>query len=79
VGTVPSDTRKEADEAVKALGYEGIYFVDADHINLNTVSSYVETSDFFIPSMWPLLSVRGAAERRWTLSSHPARSIWVKW
>ena len=47
VGTVPSDTRKEADEAVKALGYEGIYFVDADHINLNTVSSYVETSDFF--------------------------------
>ena len=52
VGTVPSDTRKEADEAVKALGYEGIYFVDADHINLNTVSSYVETSDF-LPSMWP--------------------------
>ncbi|MFA7104553.1 MAG: tagaturonate epimerase family protein [Dysgonamonadaceae bacterium] len=47
VGTNPSDTRKEADEAVKALNFKGQYFVDADHINLNTVSKYVETSDFF--------------------------------
>jgi hypothetical protein len=47
VGTVPADTRKEADETVKALNYKGKYFVDADHINMNTVSKYVETSDFF--------------------------------
>lgn len=47
VGTSPSDTLKEADEAVKALNFKGQYFVDADHINLNNVSKYVETSDFF--------------------------------
>lgn len=47
VGTVPADTRKEADEAVKALNYKGAYFVDADHINLDTVPKYVEMSDFF--------------------------------
>ena len=47
VGTVPADTRNEADEAVKALNYKGAYFVDADHINLDTVSKYVEMSDFF--------------------------------
>lgn len=47
VGTGPADTRKEADEAVKALGYKGIYFVDADHINLDTVGKYVDVSDFF--------------------------------
>lgn len=47
VGTVPADTRKEADEAVKALNHTGAYFVDADHINLTTVSKYVEVSDFF--------------------------------
>lgn len=47
VGTVPADTRKEADEAVKALNFTGAYFVDADHINLTTVSKYVEMSDFF--------------------------------
>jgi len=47
VGTEPADTRKEADEAVKALGFKGLYFVDADHINLNTVAKYVTVSDFF--------------------------------
>jgi len=47
VGTVPADTRREADDAVKALNYKGQYFVDADHINLTTVARYVGASDFF--------------------------------
>jgi len=47
IGTSPSDTRKEADAAVKALGWTDRYVVDADHINLNTVESYLDTSDFF--------------------------------
>lgn len=47
VHSTPVDTRKEADEAVKALGYKGQYLVDADHINLNTVAPFVPISDFF--------------------------------
>ena len=47
VHSEPVDTRREADEAVKALGYNGQYFVDADHINLSTVDRFVEVSDFF--------------------------------
>lgn len=47
VGSNPADVRKEADNAVTTLGFTGKYFVDADHINLDTVSSYVETADFF--------------------------------
>ncbi|MDP2338862.1 MAG: tagaturonate epimerase family protein [Bacteroidota bacterium] len=43
----PADVRKEADAAVAALGFEGKYFVDADHINMGTVAPFVETSDFF--------------------------------
>jgi hypothetical protein len=43
----PADVRKEADAAVAALGYTGKYFVDADHINLNTVAPFVETANFF--------------------------------
>ena len=43
----PADVRQEADGAVAALGYSGNYFVDADHINLNTVAPFVETADFF--------------------------------
>jgi len=47
VGTRPADVRKEADEATKALGWNKPYFVDADHINLNTVDDFIPYSDFF--------------------------------
>ena len=47
VHTNPADVRREADAAVAALGYNGKYFVDADHINLSTVAPFVETADFF--------------------------------
>ena len=47
IGTVPRSLRIEADEAVEALGYDGPYFVDADHININTVDEFLECSDFF--------------------------------
>jgi hypothetical protein len=47
VGTKPADTRKEADEAVRACGWEGPYFVDADHIGLGNVDQFIESSDFF--------------------------------
>jgi len=47
IGTKPADTRREADEAVKACGWEGPYFVDADHIGLANVDAFIESSDFF--------------------------------
>lgn len=47
IGTTPPDTRKEADEAVKACGWTDHYFVDADHINLNNVDGFIQCSDFF--------------------------------
>ena len=43
----PADTRREADEAVTALGWEGPYHVDADHINQSTVDPFIDHSDFF--------------------------------
>ncbi|MBR6831478.1 MAG: hypothetical protein IKM58_05285 [Tidjanibacter sp.] len=47
VHSVPMDTRVEADNAVKAMGYTGPYFVDADHINMSNVDKFIEASDFF--------------------------------
>ncbi len=47
VGTSPADVRTEADASVKALGWEGEYQVDADHINMSNVDGYIEHSDFF--------------------------------
>lgn len=47
VGSQPADLRAEADAAVRALGWSGAYFVDADHIRLDTVDPFLEGSDFF--------------------------------
>lgn len=47
IGTVPDDARTEADAAVKSLGWTGSYHVDADHINLDNVDSFIAGSDFF--------------------------------
>jgi hypothetical protein len=47
IGTKPAAVRAEADEAAKALLWEGAYFVDADHINLKNVDLFVKASDFF--------------------------------
>ncbi|MBV9490255.1 MAG: hypothetical protein JO069_11110 [Verrucomicrobia bacterium] len=43
----PNQVRAEADAAVAALGWQGPYHVDADHIGLNTVDAFIPGSDFF--------------------------------
>lgn len=47
VHSEPEGTRIEADEAVKKLGWEGAYCVDADHINLTNVDRFIDHADFF--------------------------------
>ncbi len=43
----PDDLRAEADASVNALGWEGDYYVDADHIGLKTVDRFIAGSNFF--------------------------------
>ena len=47
VGTEPPTVRAAADKAVRDLDWSKPYYVDADHINLDTVDGYLDTSDFF--------------------------------
>jgi len=47
IGTQPGDVRMEADSVTKNAGFKKAYFVDADHINLDTVDRFIESSDFF--------------------------------
>lgn len=47
IGSEPDTTRKAADAAVGELGWNKPYFVDADHINLNTVGRFLAPCDFF--------------------------------
>jgi len=46
-GTSPEDVRTEADTVTQEAGYDKPYFVDADHININTVDKFIDSSDFF--------------------------------
>jgi hypothetical protein len=47
IGTEPASLRKEADEAVKSLGWKDSYYVDADHINISNVDLFIEASNFY--------------------------------
>ena len=47
IGTEPREVRQEADQATNALQWDDPYFVDADHINKETVDDYIDCSDFF--------------------------------
>ena len=64
VGTEPSETRQEADAAVKALGYKGQYFVDADHINMNNVDKFIDSSDFFTIDVADYIGKTGTMEEK---------------
>jgi hypothetical protein len=37
----------EADQAVEALGWQHPFYVDADHIKMDTVEGFLAGSDFF--------------------------------
>jgi hypothetical protein len=47
VHSEPASVRAEADAAVRSLNWTGAYFVDADHIGLQTVDRFIAASDFF--------------------------------
>ena len=47
IGTTPEDTRREADASALEAGWQGAYFVDADHIGAGTVERFLPSSDFF--------------------------------
>ncbi len=72
VGSVPASTRAAADAAVRELGWKHSHYVDADHINLDTVGGFLEVSDFFTLDVADAIGrppAAGAAES--FLARHP--------
>jgi tagaturonate epimerase len=47
IGSKSNVTRRQADLAVTSCGWNDLYFLDADHINLSNVDFFMETCDFF--------------------------------
>jgi hypothetical protein len=70
IGSEPASARAAADEAVKALGWNRPYYVDADHIGLKTVDRFIDACDFFTIDVADLIghpseadSAQGFAQR----------------
>lgn len=76
VGTVPMETREEADAAVAALGYKDQYFVDADHINLNNVDKFIDACDFFTIDVADYIGKEGSLEERFLPAIKEAGKIY---
>ena len=76
IGTEPMATRKEADAAVKALGYAEDYFCDADHINLSNVDKFIDACDFFTIDVADYIGKSGSLEERYLPAVREAGRIY---
>jgi len=47
IGTKPASVRKEAESAVENLKWQGSYYIDADHIGLDNVDLFMDSSNYF--------------------------------
>ncbi|MGA2557711.1 MAG: tagaturonate epimerase family protein [Verrucomicrobiota bacterium] len=47
IGSKPASVRAAAAQAVQQLGWKNPWHVDADHIRLDTVDAFLDSSDFF--------------------------------
>ena len=65
IGTDPAAVRAEADAAVRALGYAGEYFCDADHITLANVDKFIPYCDFFTLDVAESIGKSGSREERY--------------
>ena len=58
----PGSVRVEADQAAQALSWDGSYYVDADHIGLQTVDLFMDSSDFFTIDVADAIGQAAAAD-----------------
>jgi hypothetical protein len=75
IGSKPASVRAAAAKAVAQLGWKKPWHVDADHIRLNTVDAFLDSSDFFtidvadsIAQPAPEAALRAFADRHSELS-----------
>jgi predicted transcriptional regulator len=64
VHTTPDDVAAEAIAAVKANGYSGTYYIDADHIGMATVDKFINASNFFTIDVAHFIGQTADAEAR---------------
>jgi hypothetical protein len=63
IGTQPCDVRIEADTVTKNAGFKKPFYVDADHINYETVDKFIDCSDFFTIDVASYIGKRADEEK----------------
>ncbi len=63
IGTQPCDVRIEADTVTKNAGFNKPFYVDADHINYETVDRFIDCSDFFTIDVASYIGKRADEEK----------------
>jgi hypothetical protein len=78
VGTEPAHQRAAADAAIKATGWDGPYYVDADHVSVVTVDRFAPYCDFYTLDLADFIgkkadpaTVEAFMKRHWDLPSSP--------
>lgn len=72
IGSEPSSVREAAARAVQELGWKHAWHVDADHIRLETVDRFLESSDFFTIDVADSIGVQASeADAAAFLHRHP--------
>jgi hypothetical protein len=64
IGSEPASVREAADAAIRQASWSHPYFVDADHINLETVDRFLPTSDFFTIDVADAIGKPATAEQQ---------------
>lgn len=64
IGSTPADQAKAAAEAVKHSGWNGNWFVDADHISLKTVDWFLPHCNFFTIDVAETIGKQAPADAR---------------
>ncbi len=73
IGSTPADQKKAAVEAIRATGWTGPWFVDADHVGLKTVDNFAPHCDFFTIDVADFIGLPApAAEIEAFVSRHKA-------
>src|SRR5262249_29435459 len=72
IGSEPSSVRASADAAVKELKWPQAYYVDADHIRLETVERFLPVCDFYTIDVADSIGQSAGADAvRAFVSRHP--------
>ena len=64
IGSTPADQARAASESIRKTGWDGGWFIDADHITLKTVDWFLPYCDFFTIDVAESIGKKASSDSR---------------